>query len=1285
MKKSTLVLKRANLLILLIISCWTAHSQSKLIGLSKVNNRPGAVFSMIPGDTDFSAVYQFPATSGHTPCGSLIKGSNNKLYGMTTYGGSPFGNIFEYDYLNDKYNSKFAFQNATGSYPFGSLLKASNDKFYGLTFNGGLNNLGVLFEYDYLNNVYTKKVDLALATGSKPTGSLIEVSNGKLYGVTPAGGLNNSGVIFEYDINSNTYTKKFDFTGTDGKPSNSSLLLASNGKLYGTTNTGGTNNGGVIFEYDYVNNVYTKKFDFQTPDGANPTGSLMLANNGKMYGLATTGGANNKGVLFEFDYLNNIYTKKIDLNAGVAARGELIQASNGRLYGLSSELFEYDISNNIYTPKITLTPTTGAGSTYGGLLEAPDGKLYGLTTKQGQPLNTNPAVDNGTLFSYDINQNVLSKKLMFDSPIDGNAPYGKLLAASNGKVYGTTATGGLHNMGTIFEYDRVNNVARKIYDLYNDVPGRNGSESRSTLIEVNGKFYGITAFGGTSGFGTIFEFDPLTHVYTKKIDFNATIGSHPANLVLAPNGKMYGNIDIQGTSTPSLGIFEYDLNSNTCVKKIDFPYSPSATSAMLLANNGKLYCTINRGTGGLLMEYDYVTNTLQAKIDFGTQLNFSGVGPTPMPMQATDGKIYGMVAGGVGTNAGGVLYQYDPVTNAFVVKVQFDATTGNVPEGSLVQASNGKLYGTTSWGGSGNNGSLFEYDPVLNVLTVKKYQNSSGGRYDMSFIEVPDAACTVTANITNNTGTTILNCSTNVINVTATGGLSYSWDHALGNNANAVITAPGTYTVIVTAAGGCTDTESITVTQQNIAPVLSPISGLTNVCSYIGTPTQLTYSVMQDPNATSYQWTVPPTVTLLSGQGTNSITVTINSNFANNLNRVIKVKALSLCGATQDNLLYLLAQLPSTPGLITASSTNVCAAISNNSSITYSIAKVNAASSYTWLAQIGTTSITHPNGPGANDTLIIVNFTDGFTSSAITVQAINDCGTSGTRSFTITRNNPQSPGLISGPINACEFIAPNGIPANYSVPNIAGNTYNWTLPAGAISITGQGSNSISFIFPAGFTNGSISVTTSNACGTSAARTLNITKLNPSNPGNIGSQLIQDCPQRIYSYSIPLMPSNATSITWTVPNGATIISGQGGITITVSYPSTAVTGFVTAQAISNCGNSSIRTFNLALPACIAGFAKTVSKTVEAQKPGNAKVIATGKVYPNPTNNSFQLQLSAYENSVVEGHIMDVQGKEIQKIHFTPGKITSFGNELKAGMYLLTLKLGDRFTVQKLLKL
>ncbi len=546
------------------------------------------------------------------------------------------------------------------------------------------------------------------------------------------------------------------------------------------------------------------------------------------------------------------------------------------------------------------------------------------------------------------------------------------------------------------------------------------------------------------------------------------------------------------------------------------------------------------------------------------------------------------------------------------------------------------------------------------------------------------------AGITNNTGTTVLNCTTTSIGLTATGGANYAWDNGLGNGASKSITSPGTYTVTATSAQGCVSQANITITQNLAVPVApTTINGLTNVCPYVGSATQLTYSVAQDPVALSYAWIVPPTVTLVSGQGTNSITITVGAGFTASANKMFKVRAISDCGSSSDKIFYLLAQLPNTPNPIVASGTNVCQILNTANTITYTIPKVIAATEYIWNAQAGNTVITHPNGAGINDTIVRVSFSSSFTSSNITVQAVNDCGTSSARSLTISRNNPSTPGLINGPGNVCPNIAPAGVPATYSIVDVANATsYNWTVPVGAIGLTGQGTNTISFVYPAGFTSGSISVTATNGCGTSAARTLSVTRLNPATPSVIDVIQLQSCPNRVYSYTLSGMPANAVSVQWTVPATATLVSGQGTISIQVSYTNAAVQGVVTAQSINNCGTSVLRQSTVKLPVC----AETFAGKTEVKQNNNAKIktepASTAfnvNVFPNPSVNEFKLQVTTREEQPIIVKLFDLQGRQLKTLRIMPNEITKIGNDLKAGVYMLEIIQGENKSVQKLLKL
>ena len=697
---------------------WGVTSQGGI-----VNN--GVIFKTNPDGTNYSVKYEFQGPPlGYSPQGKIIELPNGKLYGTTSKGGAfDIGTIFEFDPSSMTFSKRFEFSKdinsptaVNGNSPT-SLILMQNGKLYGLA-SGGINNTGVLFEYDPILNVYTKKVDFVFdSNGYYPSGltlasngqlhvsttyggitgygallaynpssnaltkvfdfssstgkndrELTQILNGKLYGTTSSGGLNNNGTLFEVDLNTNTYTKKVDFlTSSTGSGSGSALILAPNGKLYGTNATGGANNFGVLFEYDPSANIFTKKFDFISSTGANPVGLNILAN-GNISGLTTYGGAFDNGVIFEYNFTTNQYVKHFDfnitLNAGIPT-GYLTQASNGKLYsacaygGLANAgaFFQFDLSNSVYLKIIDFIPADGKNPE-GGLTEALNGKLYGITRSRESPRY-------GNLFEFDPITSAI-KTIKRDLI---NITEGGLTLASNGKLYGMDRNG---NTGELFEFNPTDGQFSIKYSFQTSTS--NGYYPEGRVIQANnGKLYGITHNGGTADRGVLFEFDLATNTYAKKIDFNGTtMGAFPStSLVQASNGKLYGATSNGGTNSYGV-LFEYDIASNSFSVKYNF----------LTSTNGGVYITEMSNklyglSGSTFFIYDVVTNTYSSKaLDSNTGYYSYG------NLFYSNSKFYGLTVLG-GANGFGTLFEYDPVSDAFTKKIDFTGTNGASAYGSL--------------------------------------------------------------------------------------------------------------------------------------------------------------------------------------------------------------------------------------------------------------------------------------------------------------------------------------------------------------------------------------------------------------------------------------------------------------------------------------------------------------------------------------------------------------------------------------------------------------------------
>lgn len=347
-----------------------------LISNGGANSR-GTIISYKTGDTTLNSILSIPATSPGISYGKLIQAPDGNFYGLTTGNliAANTATIFQYNLKTNTFVKKLDIDTINGSTPFGNLLLATDGNMYGLTQNGGKNRRGVIFQYNYTTNVYTKKFDFDSLSGFVPLGSLIQANDGNLYGMTSGGGAYKFGVIFKYNFTTNTYTKLIDLTIATGSKPYSSLLQASDGNLYGMT-TDGISVGGGLFKYNIQTNTFTNIKNFTgTTDGVKPFGELIEANDGNIYGLTSLGGGNQaKGVIFQYNYTTNTFTNKFVFDditqKGGTPYGTLKQALDGNLYGTTrtgglnngGTVFKYNPFTNIFTKLIDLScSTTGCG------------------------------------------------------------------------------------------------------------------------------------------------------------------------------------------------------------------------------------------------------------------------------------------------------------------------------------------------------------------------------------------------------------------------------------------------------------------------------------------------------------------------------------------------------------------------------------------------------------------------------------------------------------------------------------------------------------------------------------------------------------------------------------------------------------------------------------------------------------------------------------------------------------------------------------------------------------
>lgn len=335
------------------------------------------------------------------------------------------------------------------------------------------------------------------------------------------------------------------------------------------------------------------------------------------------------------------------------------------------DIYRFDAASLQYTSLFSMDSASGYYPR-GPLLKANDGNLYGLTSNGG-------AYDLGVLFRFNPGTNVYTKLHEFDG-LTGQYPDGGVVQAANGKIYGMTTSGGTSGGGVIFSWD----PATSAYLVEFSFAFSNGFTPFGTLTEYNGYLWGLAFGGGTSGYGSLFRFEPTTGTFVLKYSFDGTNGSAPqGNLTPGSNGILYSTASQGGTENYGT-LFAFDTNNDqyTLLHDFDAIEGSRPRGQLCYASDGKLYGTcFNGGTNSLgsLFYFDPATNTF-AKIDDG---DFTD-GGTPYA-----GLIEYAFTIGIDETAGDAM-RFFP--NPAAKQIRYTVEQGLLPDAIRVYDALGRLY-----------------------------------------------------------------------------------------------------------------------------------------------------------------------------------------------------------------------------------------------------------------------------------------------------------------------------------------------------------------------------------------------------------------------------------------------------------------------------------------------------------------------------------------------------------------------------------------------------------------
>lgn len=514
----------------------------------------GTIYRLVPPAPGQSAwtketIYSFQTDAdGKYPIGGLVFGSDGAIYGATDQGGARgAGTVYR---LSPPAAGQTGWTKAilvnfaprSGQYPRDTLFFDPRGSLYGVTLNGGAYGLGTVYKVALpaAPSIQKDKTEIAAfdggAGGADSYGAL-RFANGRLYGVSYSGGVAGFGTIFELSpAGGGAWSKSVihDFAGgSDGARPAAGVVAGTDGSLFGTTQFGGTSDGGTVYRLippAAGATQWTKQvlYRFQAAtDGANPLAQLTFdRTSGALYGALSAGaGSANAGAIFKLappDPGGSAWTQTTIYRFtgganGAGPRGGVVLDTSGAIYGATyagggqnkGQLFKLKppaVGQTDWTKQalVNFAGVNGANPE-GALLFDSAGALYGATRAGG-------ANDKGVVFKLTPPETgatwTLSTLRSFKGGLDGANPQGALIFGDRGSLYGVTSQGGAGNAGVAFKLlpPGPGETEWRRALLYAFQGGADGAQPSpgGLVMDTSARLYGATVSGGAAGKGIIY-------------------------------------------------------------------------------------------------------------------------------------------------------------------------------------------------------------------------------------------------------------------------------------------------------------------------------------------------------------------------------------------------------------------------------------------------------------------------------------------------------------------------------------------------------------------------------------------------------------------------------------------------------------------------------------------------------------------------------------------------------------------------------------------------------------
>ena len=764
----------------------------------------GGFFKLAPGTSTYTYITGLPFAPPSYR--NLLKHSDGNIYAMTTQGGANlFGSVVKFT-PGGVLSTLTSFNNTSGGYNVSSLIEGIDGSLYGANNSGGTNFDGALYKLT-TGGTQTTLTNMSSAGGYYVLDHLTAGGDGNYYGVSYFGGASSVGVVFKITP-SGTYTTLGSFTNTSGalpgSQAQTRLVLAGDGNLYGNTTAGGAGGFGTLFRVNVAAGTVTSLMSFTGTVGAvlgaSPYTSLVLGSDGVMYGTTISGGANNLGSIYSLT-TGGVFTSLASFTGGSGAVPgsspvtNLVAGSDGYLYGTTSSSGANSAgtiyrcsTTGVFTTVASFTGNTGAfpGNYSSSMItQAPDGWFYGTTNLGG-------SYGAGVLYRFHPS-GTTQTLYHFGGIADGGTPSPsavsslnqsyRLVAGSDGNLYGG-------NGSTIFKVHQqpaiqsiaATNVANGTATLSSSVvPNQDVAtvyyewgltsnygtattpqvlSAGTTPVNVNASVSGLVT-------GQVYHFRLVTVTAQSTVyspDQTFAVSGAPIVITGSWSGAGQTGISLDGYVNPlgSPTTYWFEFGETTAYDESTPPLDAGEGTPIVLdpetepngpqnASNGiamtRVVATIGdlaaggtfhvrlvaQNSFGTSYGDDQVISTFPsqpaAQVEPVFQYLATGITPAAGLTLANDGYFYGVTSAGGAINSGTVFRMSQGGTMTPLTSFYGTAgggISGSSPQGALVQGPNGNLYGTTNTGGQLSNGTVFMITPGGTLTTLVNFTGSAG-------------------------------------------------------------------------------------------------------------------------------------------------------------------------------------------------------------------------------------------------------------------------------------------------------------------------------------------------------------------------------------------------------------------------------------------------------------------------------------------------------------------------------------------------------------------------------